>query len=100
MPRSTGRGRRGPTVVHLGPEEAVIYLKKPYGGVERAASRRLPSARGDFFFSRSPAIFNSRALRATRTPGGSACSAGLSTKINCRAWAPSKLALSLGAWVT
>ncbi len=38
---------------HLGPEEAVIYLKKPYGGVERAASRRLPSARGDFFFSRS-----------------------------------------------
>jgi phosphoserine phosphatase RsbU/P len=41
------------TFAHLGPEEAVIFLKKPYGGVERAASRRLPSARGDFFFSRS-----------------------------------------------
>jgi sigma-B regulation protein RsbU (phosphoserine phosphatase) len=41
------------TFAHLGPEEAVIYLKKPYGGVERAAGRRLPSARGDFFFSRS-----------------------------------------------
>jgi len=41
------------TFVHLGPEEAVIFLKKPYGGVERAASRRLPSARGDFFYSRS-----------------------------------------------
>jgi serine phosphatase RsbU (regulator of sigma subunit) len=38
---------------YLGPEEAVIFLKKPYGGVERAASRRLPSARGDFFYSRS-----------------------------------------------
>jgi serine phosphatase RsbU (regulator of sigma subunit)/pSer/pThr/pTyr-binding forkhead associated (FHA) protein len=41
------------TFVHLGPEEAVIYLKKPHGGLERSASRRLPSARGDFFFSRS-----------------------------------------------
>jgi serine phosphatase RsbU (regulator of sigma subunit)/pSer/pThr/pTyr-binding forkhead associated (FHA) protein len=41
------------TFAHLGPEEAVIYLRKPYGGLERAASRRLPSARGDFFFSRS-----------------------------------------------
>jgi sigma-B regulation protein RsbU (phosphoserine phosphatase) len=41
------------TFAHLGPEEAVVYLKKPYGGVERAASRRLPSARADFFFSRS-----------------------------------------------
>ena len=41
------------TFVHLGPEEAVIFLKKPYGGLERVASRRLPSARGDFFFSRS-----------------------------------------------
>jgi serine phosphatase RsbU (regulator of sigma subunit) len=41
------------TFVHLGPEEAVIYLKRPYGGLERAASRRLPSARGDFLFSRS-----------------------------------------------
>jgi serine phosphatase RsbU (regulator of sigma subunit) len=41
------------TFAHLGPEEAVIFLKKPYGGVERAASRRLPSARGDFFYSRS-----------------------------------------------
>ena len=41
------------TFVHLGPEEAVIFLRKPHGGLERAASRRLPSARGDFFFSRS-----------------------------------------------
>ena len=41
------------TFVHLGPEEAVSYLRKPHGGLERAASRRLPSARGDFFFSRS-----------------------------------------------
>jgi len=41
------------TFAHLGPEEAVIFLRKPYGGVERAASRRLPSARGDFFYSRS-----------------------------------------------
>jgi serine phosphatase RsbU (regulator of sigma subunit)/pSer/pThr/pTyr-binding forkhead associated (FHA) protein len=41
------------TFAHLGPEEAVIFLKKPYGGLERAAGRRLPSARGDFFYSRS-----------------------------------------------
>lgn len=41
------------TFVHLGPEEAVIFLRKAHGGLERAASRRLPSARGDFFFSRS-----------------------------------------------
>jgi serine phosphatase RsbU (regulator of sigma subunit) len=41
------------TFAYLGPEEAVIFLKKPFGGVERAASRRLPSARGDFFYSRS-----------------------------------------------
>ena len=41
------------TFAHLAPEEAVIFLKKPYGGLERAASRRLPSARGDFFYSRS-----------------------------------------------
>ena len=41
------------TFVHLGPEEAVIFLRRPHGGLERAASRRLPSARGDFFFSRS-----------------------------------------------
>ncbi len=41
------------TFAHLGPEEAVIFLKKPLGGLERAASRRLPSARGDFFYSRS-----------------------------------------------
>ena len=41
------------TFAHLGPEEAVIFLRKPHGGLERAASRRLPSARGDFFFSRS-----------------------------------------------
>jgi serine phosphatase RsbU (regulator of sigma subunit)/pSer/pThr/pTyr-binding forkhead associated (FHA) protein len=41
------------TFVHLGPEEAVIFLKRPHGGLDRVASRRLPSARGDFFFSRS-----------------------------------------------
>lgn len=41
------------TFAHLGPEEAVIFLKKPHGGLERAAGRRLPSARGDFFYSRS-----------------------------------------------
>jgi serine phosphatase RsbU (regulator of sigma subunit) len=41
------------TFAHLAPEEAVIFLKKPFGGLERAASRRLPSARGDFFYSRS-----------------------------------------------
>jgi serine phosphatase RsbU (regulator of sigma subunit) len=41
------------TFVHLGPEEAVIFLKKPHGGLDRVASRRLPSARGDFFFARS-----------------------------------------------
>ncbi len=41
------------TFVHLQPEEAVIFLRKPYGGLERVASRRLPSARGDFFYSRS-----------------------------------------------
>jgi serine phosphatase RsbU (regulator of sigma subunit) len=41
------------TFAHLGPEEAVIFLKKAHGGVERAAGRRLPSARGDFFYSRS-----------------------------------------------
>lgn len=41
------------TFVHLGPEEAVIFLKRPHGGLDRVASRRLPSARGDFFYSRS-----------------------------------------------
>jgi serine phosphatase RsbU (regulator of sigma subunit) len=41
------------TFAHLGPEEAVIFLKTPFGGIERAASRRLPTARGDFFHSRS-----------------------------------------------
>ena len=40
------------TFAYLGPVVAVIFLKKPYGGVERAASRRLPTARGDFFYSR------------------------------------------------
>jgi serine phosphatase RsbU (regulator of sigma subunit) len=39
---------------HLGPEEAVIFLKRPYGvGLERAASRRLPGAKGDELHSRS-----------------------------------------------
>jgi serine phosphatase RsbU (regulator of sigma subunit) len=39
---------------HLGPEEAVVYLKRPYGGgLERAASRRLPGAKGDELHSRS-----------------------------------------------
>jgi serine phosphatase RsbU (regulator of sigma subunit) len=38
---------------HLRPEEAVIFLKGPYGELERAASRRLPGVKGDFFYSRS-----------------------------------------------
>ena len=39
---------------HLGPEEAVVFLKRPYGGgLERAASRRLPGAKGDELHSRS-----------------------------------------------
>ena len=38
---------------HLGPEEAVIYLKKGYGGLQQAASRRLPGAKGEMFHSRS-----------------------------------------------
>jgi serine phosphatase RsbU (regulator of sigma subunit) len=41
------------TFAHLGPEEAVIFLKQPHGGIARAAGRRLPSARGDFLVSRS-----------------------------------------------
>ena len=38
---------------HLGPEEAVIYLKRGYSGLVRAASRRLPGARGEMLHSRS-----------------------------------------------
>jgi serine phosphatase RsbU (regulator of sigma subunit) len=38
---------------HLRPEEAVIFLKGPYGELDRAASRRLPGVKGDFFYSRS-----------------------------------------------
>jgi len=38
---------------HLGPEEAAVYLKRPHGGLERVASRRLPGAKGEFFNSRS-----------------------------------------------
>jgi sigma-B regulation protein RsbU (phosphoserine phosphatase) len=38
---------------HLGPEEAVVFLKRPHGGLERAASRRLPGAKGDELHSRS-----------------------------------------------
>jgi sigma-B regulation protein RsbU (phosphoserine phosphatase) len=38
---------------HLRPEEAVIFLKGPYGELERTASRRLPGVKGDFFYSRS-----------------------------------------------
>ena len=38
---------------HLGPEEAAVYLKRPHGGLERVASRRLPGAKGEAFNSRS-----------------------------------------------
>jgi serine phosphatase RsbU (regulator of sigma subunit) len=38
---------------HLRPEEAVVFLKGPYGELERAASRRLPGVKGDFLYSRS-----------------------------------------------
>ena len=38
---------------HLGPEEAAVYLKRPHGGLERVASRRLPGAKGEVFNSRS-----------------------------------------------
>jgi len=38
---------------HLGPEEAVIFLKRAHGGLELAASRRLPGATGDELRSRS-----------------------------------------------
>ncbi|HVO13143.1 MAG TPA: SpoIIE family protein phosphatase [Vicinamibacteria bacterium] len=38
---------------HLGPEEAVIFLKRAHGGLELAASRRLPGAKGDELHSRS-----------------------------------------------
>jgi sigma-B regulation protein RsbU (phosphoserine phosphatase) len=41
------------TFAHLGPEEAVVFLKTPKGELDRAASRRLPGAQGDFFYSRS-----------------------------------------------
>jgi phosphoserine phosphatase RsbU/P len=37
----------------LGPEEAVVFLKTAEGKLERAASRRMPGARGDFLYSRS-----------------------------------------------
>jgi len=39
--------------VHLRPEEAVVLLKNPLGDLDRAASRRLPGATGDFLYSRS-----------------------------------------------
>ncbi|HXY38825.1 MAG TPA: SpoIIE family protein phosphatase [Vicinamibacteria bacterium] len=38
---------------HLGPEEAVVFLKRPHGGLELAASRRVPGAKGDELRSRS-----------------------------------------------
>jgi sigma-B regulation protein RsbU (phosphoserine phosphatase) len=38
---------------HLGPEEAVVFLKTPRGDLERAATRRAAGARGDHFYSRS-----------------------------------------------
>ncbi len=38
---------------HLRPEEGEIFLKNPLGELERAASRRLPGATGDFLYSRS-----------------------------------------------
>lgn len=37
----------------LGPEEAVVFLKTAEGKLERAASRRMPHARGEFLYSRS-----------------------------------------------
>jgi sigma-B regulation protein RsbU (phosphoserine phosphatase) len=37
----------------LGPEEAVVFLKRGEGRLELAASRRMPHSRGDFFYSRS-----------------------------------------------
>jgi len=39
--------------VHLRPEEAIVLLKNSFGDLERAASRRLPGAKGDFLYSRS-----------------------------------------------
>ncbi len=38
---------------HLGPEEAIVYLKSPHGGLERVATRRLPGAKGELSHSRS-----------------------------------------------
>jgi serine phosphatase RsbU (regulator of sigma subunit) len=38
---------------HLRPEEAIVLLKNSFGDLERAASRRLPGAKGDFLYSRS-----------------------------------------------
>ncbi len=38
---------------HLRPEEGAIFLKSSLGELERAASRRLPGATGDFLYSRS-----------------------------------------------
>jgi sigma-B regulation protein RsbU (phosphoserine phosphatase) len=37
----------------LGPEEAVVYLKSPHGGLEPVAKRRLPGAKGELTHSRS-----------------------------------------------
>jgi sigma-B regulation protein RsbU (phosphoserine phosphatase) len=37
----------------LGPEEAVVFLKKGEGRLELAASRRMPNSRGEFLYSRS-----------------------------------------------
>jgi serine phosphatase RsbU (regulator of sigma subunit) len=39
--------------VHLRPEEAVIFLRRPDREYKRAASRRLPGVGGDFLYSRS-----------------------------------------------
>jgi serine phosphatase RsbU (regulator of sigma subunit) len=38
---------------HLGPEEGVVYLKRPHGGLEKVATRRLPGAKGELSHSRS-----------------------------------------------
>jgi len=38
---------------HLGPEEGVVYLKHPHGGLEKVATRRLPGAKGELSHSRS-----------------------------------------------
>ncbi|HVS03570.1 MAG TPA: SpoIIE family protein phosphatase [Thermoanaerobaculia bacterium] len=38
---------------HLRPEEAVIFLQRPDGGLERAASRSLPGLEGKYLYSQS-----------------------------------------------